>query len=70
MSKYVAATFLSENSGGSVFCKNNSIHIAIAGEKVNLKNFWSGQWASNWTLNVSAGSVSLTGDIKVSSRKN
>jgi capping protein alpha len=65
VAKYVADTFLSDTSAGGVFCKDGNFTINICGEKVNLKNFWSGHWVSTWQVAVSGSSATVTGDVKV-----
>jgi hypothetical protein len=56
-----------ENASVGVYAIEGKINIAITGEKVNLKNFWSGKWTSNWNLTIdgSGGSATLSGDIKI-----
>lgn len=48
------------------FVKDNAIQIVISGEKVNLRNYWSGKWHSVWKLSsTTVGEYTLTGDIKI-----
>jgi len=53
-------------SGGiacaGVYSKDKNIQIVVSGEKLNLKNYWSGSWVSRWTL---AGSGELSGSAKI-----
>ena len=42
----------SEDSAASVFSKDGSLNLNISAEKVNLRNFWSGQMHSNWAVIV------------------
>lgn len=65
ISKYVSSAFLSDQAAGGVYTKDGSLSVVVAGEKVNLKNFWSGRWNSVWNIQVSSGSFSIGGDIKV-----
>ena len=41
-------------SGGvtalGVYSSNKKITVVISGEKLNLKNYWSGSWVSKWTV--------------------
>jgi hypothetical protein len=50
-----------------VFAKDGAIVVVIAGERTNLKNFWSGRWSSAWNVGVDLDSKVLTisGEIKV-----
>lgn len=64
--QYVGTKFVAEQSSGGVFVKDGKIVIVIVGERPNLRNFWSGRWASNWSVSLDGGNVaSVTGDIKV-----
>lgn len=67
VSKYITTNYPSETSAGSVYTKDESTFlVAVSGEKTSLKNFWSGRWASTWTVTVSGSSATVAGDIKVS----
>lgn len=49
-----------------VYGKYGILYLVISGEKLNLGNFWSGKWVSNWTIRIGgAGVASLSGDAKV-----
>ncbi len=65
VTKYVKSAYAAENSAGSVYARDGVLTIVISGEKANLRNFWSGKWTSIWTLDISEGSTTLSGDIKV-----
>lgn len=65
VAKYVNDTYLSEQSAGGVFTKEGGFTVNMCGEKVNLKNFWSGHWVSTWSVAVSGESATLSGDVKV-----
>lgn len=55
-----------EHHSAGAFARNGAVTIVIAGEKTNLKNFWSGRWSSQWTLTTDASSsASLVGEIKI-----
>lgn len=64
---YIKSNYSTESSAGGVYANNGNLSIVISGEKVNLKNFWSGKWSSSWTVNVENGSAKVSGEIKVSS---
>lgn len=65
LSKYVSVSFPTEISAGGVFAKDGKLTVALNGEKINLKNFWSGRWQSTWTVNISGQSCTISGDIKL-----
>lgn len=66
VSKYIITNYPSEASAGSVYTKDEStFQVVVSGEKTSLKNFWSGRWASTWTVTVSGSSATIAGDIKV-----
>jgi len=55
-----------ENASVGVFAVNGGLAIAITGEKINLKNFWSGKFTSTWNLTMDEhGSATFNGDIKI-----
>jgi capping protein alpha len=62
---YVRSAFPGDNSSVGVFTQNGNLSIVITGERVNLKNFWSGKWTSAWTLSLDEGAASLSGEIKI-----
>lgn len=66
VSSYKSLKYLSEDSAGSVYAKDNQIQVILTGEKANLRNFWSGKWTSTWIINVTGASATISGDIKVS----
>lgn len=46
----------------------NELQVAVSGEKVNLRNFWSGQFGSTWVVSLGpegAAAVNVAGEIKV-----
>lgn len=65
VNSYVSGSYQSELSAGGVYARDEKLHVAITGEKINLKNFWSGKWNSTWTVTVSGSTLSISGDIKV-----
>jgi capping protein alpha len=50
LKSHLTESYPSEESAGSVFCKNGNINVTITGEKTNLRNFWSGRISSTWVL--------------------
>jgi capping protein alpha len=61
LKSHLSESYPSEESAGSVFCKNGNINITITGEKSNLRNFWSGRISSTWTLTPAPPPSALTG---------
>jgi hypothetical protein len=60
---YAANCHPSEESAGAVFAKDGTMFVCITGEKPNLRNYWGGKWASSWTIDTAAHTIS--GEIKV-----
>lgn len=61
--------FNGDGSTALAFVKDSGLQIVISGEKVNLRNFWTGKWSSVWNfspMNLETGKYNLTGEIKVS----
>jgi hypothetical protein len=63
--KYVLSNYPSEYSAAGAYAKDDGFSIVLSGEKINLRNFWSGRWTSSWTLQAKDGAATLSGDIKV-----
>ena len=61
----MANRYLPENCAAGAFSQDNKLVLSIAGERPNLRNFWSGKWLSNWAVQLSPGEATLTGSIKV-----
>lgn len=65
LDKYMTGRFLPEQCAAGVFTKDGNLTIVVAGERPNLRNFWSGKWLSNWNVALSPGEATVTGTIKV-----
>lgn len=65
LDNYMAGRFIPESCAAGAFCRDGSITISVAGERPNLRNFWSGKWLSNWVVSLSPGEATVTGSIKV-----
>jgi capping protein (actin filament) muscle Z-line, alpha len=64
---YVASRYVTEDAAAGVFARNGKIVAIVAGERPNLRNFWSGKWTSTWSINIDAGQATIAGEIKVDS---
>lgn len=65
LDKYMAGRFLPENCAAGAFTQDGNLVISVAGERPNLRNFWSGKWLSNWAVKLSPGQATVSGNIKV-----
>lgn len=65
LDKYMAGRFLPENCAAGVFTQEGNLVVTVAGERPNLRNFWSGKWLSNWAVTLSPGQAAVSGSIKV-----
>ena len=63
---YVAQQYANSEAAVAVYAKDGKLIVNIAGEKPNLRNYWSGRWQSQWTLTSSGSNVTIAGEIKVS----
>ncbi|KAH8061446.1 hypothetical protein JL722_4068 [Aureococcus anophagefferens] len=52
---------------GAVYESDDASELAvvISGESVNLRNFWSGNWRSEWTVVLGDGEALVSGAVKV-----
>lgn len=62
---YVAAQYAGTACAGAFADETDSIKVVISGEKINLRNYWSGNWRSSWVVEVRGAQASLTGSLKV-----
>lgn len=46
-----------------MYAWEGALHVVIYGERLNLRNFWSGSWLSVWEIK----DKELSGTIKVGS---
>lgn len=65
IAQHVSSKYVSDASSGSVYARDGKVTIVLTGEKVNLKNFWSGKWTSTWALQIQGNKAILAGEIKV-----
>lgn len=65
LQQYVKGCYSGDNAAVGVYAVNGLLTIVITGEKINLKNFWSGKWSSTWTLALEEGVASLSGEVKI-----
>ena len=56
LEKYMKAYFAQENQGFGVYkVEDGKLVVVIYGNRISLKNFWSGAWYSAWTINPADG---------------
>ena len=65
VTQYVSRQYSAEHAAGSVYAKDGQLFVCITGERPNLRNFWSGKWNSMWTIIMTGGAATVTGEIKV-----
>ena len=53
------------DAAAATFAKDASVSVVISAEKLNLKNYWSGQWTSQWVVALGGGGATLAGEVKV-----
>ncbi|KAJ1452275.1 F-actin-capping protein subunit alpha [Pelagophyceae sp. CCMP2097] len=63
---YVKARFGSSKQCAAVYAPaNGALQVVISAEQVNLRNFWSGNWRSTWTVAVDGASCTVDGAVAV-----
>jgi capping protein alpha len=66
MATYVQGSYKAGKAVVSVYGKaDGTITVCMSSENVNLSNFWSGGWHSEYTLNVSGGSGAINATSKL-----
>jgi capping protein alpha len=68
MSAYVADRYAEGGAAAAVYCSAaapGELQVVVSGEKVNLRNFWSGQFASTWAVTLGPEATAVAGEVKV-----
>lgn len=47
-----------------MYASAGSVFVVIYGERLNLRNYWSGAWLSVWQVDTTNGNT-LSGSVKV-----
>lgn len=50
LDEYLEKHFSEGRAACGAFSKGGKVTLVISGDKVNLKNYWSGSWTSTWTI--------------------
>lgn len=61
---YVSKQYGKGRAAHSVVARGDAVHVVIAGLNTNLRNYWSGNWRSSWTVTLNGGSATVGGSIK------
>jgi hypothetical protein len=56
---------VTDMAAGGAYHKDGGIFIVIAGERSNLKSFWSGKFQSQWNVTVDGSTARLSGESKI-----
>eukprot|EP00617_Octactis_speculum_P021186 CAMPEP_0185768276 /NCGR_PEP_ID=MMETSP1174-20130828/48718_1 /TAXON_ID=35687 /ORGANISM="Dictyocha speculum, Strain CCMP1381" /LENGTH=298 /DNA_ID=CAMNT_0028452889 /DNA_START=12 /DNA_END=908 /DNA_ORIENTATION=+ len=70
VSDYIKSQYQAQTASCTVFAQDNDgehqvYSVVISAEKLNVRNFWSGQWISTWTVTVMEQGTTVEGRIKV-----
>lgn len=65
LKSYLEANYKAEMTAAGTFVSDNKLVVVIVSEKPNLRNYWSGRWASVWTIEISRAKPVITGEVKV-----
>jgi len=65
VSEYVAAQYAGNACAGTFADDTDAIKVVVSGEKLNLRNYWSGNWRSTWTVEVRGTEAFVSGNMKV-----
>lgn len=64
MTEYVESQYYDDTACASVLAKGNEVTVILSAEKLNLRNFWSGQWISTWTATLEPTGTTVAGELK------
>ena len=65
MQTYVTAQYGSAGAVAVYADDTDVLKIVISGEKINLRNYWSGNWRSTWAVDVKGNEATVSGTLKV-----
>lgn len=67
VSAYVSSRFTGDSKCSAVYERDaaSELKVVLSGEQVNLRNFWSGNWHSEWTVVLGEGEALVSGHVKV-----
>lgn len=60
VAEYVQAQYVTDEAASAVYASGGRLHVVIYGERVNLRNYWSGSWLSVWDVDPERASISGT----------
>ncbi|OQR88924.1 F-actin-capping protein subunit alpha [Thraustotheca clavata] len=60
---YSLAQYTNQGVVAVVSTGENEIAIVISTERINLRNYWSGRWTSQWKLQLEGQAATLSGSI-------
>ncbi|GBG34866.1 F-actin-capping protein subunit alpha-2 [Hondaea fermentalgiana] len=65
LNEYIGEQYVKGTTTLSVVCSKDGYELVvlISGEKINLKNYWSGRWRSRFVVNIN--DCSLSGFVKI-----
>lgn len=49
----------------AVYAKEERLVVVVASERINLRNYWSGNWISVWNVVLQGDSATIDGEIKL-----
>ncbi|CCI49929.1 unnamed protein product [Albugo candida] len=61
---YEAREYMNE-ANTAVYAKESKLLILMCTERVNLRNYWSGQWKSRWEVDVGVQPNVMSGEINL-----
>lgn len=64
--EYVKSYYNTPDSAAGVFAPGGTqLVVRIVGQKANLRSMWSGRWASEWFIDLSDSSCTISGTVAV-----
>ena len=66
LAEYVGERYVEGTAAAAAYASGaGQLSLVVSGEKLNLRNFWSGQFLSTWTVALAAGGPTVSGEIKI-----
>lgn len=65
VNNYCSSQYPNDRGQGSVYFKDGQMEIVICSSRNNLRNFYSGNWRSTFTVALSQNSAEMSGVIKL-----
>jgi len=62
---YIQSNFMDNKGLGVVYAKEGKLDVVISMKNLNLANYWTGGWRSEYNIDVSDADIKITGKVRL-----